>query len=84
MPPKQGVHGQRELPVKIGDVVRIYMRRSYDEAHELVTTRDIHAWPKERILEVEWDCPHCDQKHRILIPERWIAEGKAVFVEEAE
>ncbi|MDE7372205.1 MAG: hypothetical protein K2N07_10820, partial [Desulfovibrio sp.] len=84
VPPKQAVNNAPELPVQIGDVVRIYMRRSFDEARELLTTRAIHAWPKGRILEVEWDCPHCAQRHRILIPESWIAEGKAVFVESAE
>lgn len=83
VPPKQAVNNAPELPVKIGDVVSIFMRRSYEDAGD-IWTRDISKWPKERILEVEWDCPHCDQRHRILIPESWIAEGKAVFVEEAE
>lgn len=83
VPPRQAIIGKPELPVKIGDVVHIFMRRSYDDAGDL-WTRDISGWPRERILEVEWNCPHCDQMHRILIPEAWIAEGKAVFVEQTD
>ena len=32
-------------------------------------------------LEVSWGCPACDSRHRETIPEAWITEGKAHFVE---
>lgn len=32
-------------------------------------------------LEVSWYCPACDSSHRKHIPETWISEGKAHFVE---
>lgn len=83
LPPRQVTIGKPELPVKIGDVVRIFMRRSYDDAGNL-WTHDISEWPRERILEVEWGCPHCGHMHRSLIPESWITEGRAEFVEKDE
>jgi len=32
-------------------------------------------------LDVEWRCPACDHPHTGYVPEAWIAEGKAKFVE---
>ena len=56
VPLRQAIIGNPELHVKIGDVVHIFMRRSYDDAGDL-WIRDISGWPRERILEVEWICP---------------------------
>ena len=85
VPPEQrivgGQSGQRELPVRTGDVVKIYMRRSAEETKHVVSVNDVSAWGDARVLEVEWPCPHCRHTHHVMIPESWIAENKAVFVE---
>ena len=85
VPPEQsiisGQSGQRELPVRTGDVVKIYMRRSAEETQHVVSVNDVSAWGDARVLEVEWPCPHCRHTHHVMIPESWIAENKAVFVE---
>lgn len=82
-PPAQRILGG-SLPVQIGDVVRIYMRRSWEDANVYLNEINISSWPPERVLEVEWPCPHCAHAHHFVIPESWIAEGKAVFVEKIE
>lgn len=87
-PPAQRIIGgspdQQELPVRINDVVRISMRRSWEETNAKLNMINISSWPPERVLEVEWPCPHCSHSHHFVIPESWIAEGKAVFVEKIE
>ena len=87
VPPEQrliGVpYGQSTLPVRIGDVVKIYMRRSAKETWAMCSTCDVASWGSVRVLEVEWHCPHCGHLHRFMIPEPWIDEGKAAFVEPA-
>lgn len=68
------------LPVQIGDVAQIYMRRDYGDIKDVVG----HGLEQEygkRVLEVYWKCPHCEHSHSLFIPESWIAEGKAEFVE---
>ena len=72
------------LPVRIGDVARIAMRRAAKETRGICSITDVSSWGAIRVLELEWKCPHCAEAHHILIPESWIAEGKAVFVEKAE
>ena len=84
-PPEQrivgGPSGQRELPVRIGDVIKIYMRRPAEETKHVVSINDVSAWGDARVLEVEWPCPHCGHSHHFMIPESWLDDGKAVFVE---
>ena len=86
-PPRQrigygpdGSYWKRELPIRAGDVVQISMRRSAAETGHLCSVNDVSAWG-ERVLEVEWPCLHCLHPHHVMIPESWITEGKAVFVE---
>lgn len=87
-PPAQRIFGgspdQEELPVRINDVVRIYMRRTAEETAHVVSVNNVSAWGNTRVLDVEWACPHCSHLHHVMIPENWIAEGKAVFVEKVE
>lgn len=87
-PPEQRIADvpiqQRKLPVRIGDVVKISMRRNARETRQLAFTNDVSGWGDVRVLEVEWPCPHCGHTHRFLIPESWLDEGKAEFVELAK
>lgn len=84
VPPVEGIlrsPGTPPLPVRINDVTKISMRRAAKETWSACYLPDVTSWGDIRILELEWKCPHCAEAHRILIPESWIAEGKAVFVE---
>lgn len=72
---------QRVLPVQFGDVVKITMRRNARETCQLVSVNDVSNWGDVRVLEVSWPCPHCGHAHHFIIPESWIVDGKAVFVE---
>ena len=76
----EGSYWEPELPVRVGDVVKIHMRRTAAETGHVCSVNDVSAWG-ERVLEVEWPCPHCLHPHHVMIPESWITEGKAVFVE---
>ncbi len=79
----EGRYWKPELPVQAGDVVQIVMRRSAAETGHVCSVNDVSAWG-ERVLEVEWSCPHCLHPHHVMIPESWIAGGKAMFVEKIE
>lgn len=71
------------LPIKPGDTVKIYMRRNLTEV-TWWTPPDMKEYFGKRVLEVIWECPHCYNQHHLIIPESWIAEGKAHFVEAEE
>lgn len=68
------------LPVTIGDIAQIYMRRNLDEV-PWWTPPDLKEYFGKRVIELVWKCPHCANPHHLIIPESWIAEGKAIFVE---
>lgn len=76
---KNEVQGQ-PLPVQPGDIAQIYMRRAYRDIEDVVGKGFEHIYG-ERVLELKWICPHCGHSHRLFIPEAWISEGKAEFVE---
>lgn len=76
----EGRYWRPELPVQVGDVVEIYMRRTAAETGHVCSVNDVSDWGT-RVLEVVWDCPHCLHAHNVMIPESWLDEGKAVFVE---
>lgn len=71
------------LPVQPGDVAQIHMRRDYREIEQIVGHNLEQTYGK-RVLELRWKCPHCDHAHEVFIPESWLAEGKAEFVEAEE
>ena len=64
-----------------GSVVKIFSRINANSTRQ--TCRDVSHWDGERILLVDWTCPDCRASHRYALPETWIAEGKAAFVEAA-
>lgn len=84
VPPKQAVRYQRDLHLNPGSVVTLVRRCDFSVAcSEVPGIRGL--WMGERrFLLLALRCPHCGDLHTIVIPESWIAEGKAVFVEEAE
>lgn len=70
----------KPLPIKPGDTVKIYMRRNLAEVNWGVPP-SMEAYFGKRVIELIWKCPHCDNPHHLIIPEAWIADGKAYFVE---
>lgn len=83
-PPPEGgqqrAPGRPLFPIQSGDVLRISMRRNAkDTCH--VSIPNVSAWGDVRVLELRWICPCCESWHAIIIPESWIDEDKAVFVE---
>lgn len=72
-----------QLPIQIGDVAKIERRRDISEVNWWMSQEQKETFGK-RVLELVWICPHCDHPHHLIIPESWIAEGKACFVEAEE
>ncbi len=57
------------IPVacKPGDVARIYMRRHVRELSDSVPYC-LRAAYGARLLELDWECPHCMANHTLYIP----------------
>lgn len=84
LPPEQDLRGadtKRLLPLEEGAIVKVQMRRNAKETWSICSTPNVSSWGDVRVLELEWHCSFCGSAHRFYIPEAWIAEGKAVFVE---
>ena len=45
------------------------------------SSNDVSGWGAIRVMRVQWHCCHCNSSHEFYIPESWLEEGKAVFVE---
>jgi len=45
------------------------------------SSHDVHRWGKIRILRLAWHCKACGALHVGYMPESWIEDGHAVFVE---
>lgn len=74
----------REMPrfrPKSGDVARISRRMNAKET--AYTSNDVASWGNIRVLKLELECGHCGDIQASFIPESWIAEGKAHFVEKS-
>lgn len=72
---------QYKLPIKAGAVLQILARRNAKDTAHVVSIPNVSHWGDIRILELRWCCPYCYQVHSVMIPESWLDEGKAVFVE---
>lgn len=87
-PPEDGIWrapGQNPLPVKTGDVLTVHARRNAKDTWSAGGyIPSVTHWGDMRILELTWTCHHCGSSHSLLIPEAWLDEGKAVFVEPIE
>ena len=83
-PPEDGqrrASGDPALPIHAGDVLQISMRRNARDTRESCTVSNVAAWGDIRVLELRWKCPCCAIGHSVIIPESWLDDGKAVFVE---
>lgn len=78
---QQRAPAAKPLPVRIGDVAKISMRRAAKDTWGHSGIPDVSQWGDIRVLDLEWTCPHCAHSHHFMIPESWLDEGKAVFVE---
>ena len=45
------------------------------------SAHDVSSWGSIRVLRISWACPYCASTHQCYIPEAWLAEGRAVFME---
>jgi hypothetical protein len=59
----------------------VYIVRRLNAKNTMHSSRDVAHWGSMRILDVEFVCSTCGTTHRDFIPEVYIEEGKAVFVE---
>ena len=62
-----------------GQMVRIERRLNAMETQN--SSLDVGHWGSVRILKCCWYCKICGAYHSGYMPERWIEEGYAVFVE---
>ena len=63
-------------------VVRITRRCNAKET--MHSCNDVSRWGGIRVVRIVWHCPYCGGSHEFYLPESWIADGKAVFVEKLE
>lgn len=77
--PPQWWSEDKPMPVfrpRKGDVVRIASRLSNKMDY-------VSGWGEIRILRIYYNCGHCHTRHSYFIPEKWLEEGLAHFVERA-
>ena len=72
---------KRWLP-EAGAIVRIFKRLNAKETWGLGD--DCSSLGDIRVLKLHCRCLHCHVLHVCFIPESWVVEGKAVFVEEQD
>lgn len=79
-----GKPGQPSL-LTAGEVVRLERFLSREEAR-MSRWRELYRWSEEgqRVIKLSWSCPHCAHTHEDFIPESFIRQKKAIFVEITE
>jgi len=79
-PLKERAPGERggSLPPK-GTL--LYIDRRLNAQETMHGSIDVACWGKIRILRCSWRCGACGAGHICYIPESWIEDGHAVFVE---
>lgn len=79
--------GKRDQPslLTAGEVVRLERFLSRDEAR-MSGCGQLYRWSEEgqRVIKISWSCPHCAHTHEDFIPESFIRQKKAIFVEITE
>jgi hypothetical protein len=66
--------------VDLTDTV-VWLTRRLNAKDTMNTSHDVSNWGPVRILRILWECGYCGHDHECFIPESWLEEGKAVFVE---
>ena len=59
----------------------LLITRRMNAREAMYNARGIINWGPAKILKCDWKCPTCSAIHTGYLPERWIEEGKAYFVE---
>jgi hypothetical protein len=62
----------------------VYVQRRMNAKDTMGSSTDVSSWGSVRVLRFVWDCPYCATGHTAFIPESWIAEGKAIFMEKCK
>jgi broad specificity phosphatase PhoE len=71
-----GYYGNPDLT---DTVVRLTRRCNAKDTQS--SSVDVSHWGAIRVMRVQWRCCFCNVSHDCYIPESWLEEGKAVFVE---
>lgn len=66
--------------VDLTDTIVLLTRRC-NAKDTMYSPIDVSHWGAIRVLRIRWYCRHCGSAHECYIPEAWLEEGKAVFVE---
>lgn len=66
-------------PVGKGSVV--FLQRRLNAKDTMHNCRDVSSWGSIRVLDVHTYCPTCRSMCQEYIPETWLDEGKAEFVD---
>lgn len=69
--------------LKAGSILYIVSRVNQGQAamSSFPCNSSVYSDSKDRVLKVQWHCPHCDTSHYEGLPEAWLNEDKLVFVE---
>ena len=59
----------------------VFVTRRCNAKDTMGASSDVSRWGAIRVMRVHWTCCHCNACHECYIPESWLTEGKAVFVE---
>ncbi|HIW78393.1 MAG TPA: hypothetical protein H9874_04515 [Candidatus Bilophila faecipullorum] len=81
---RAGKPGQPSL-LTAGEVVTLERFLSREEAR-MSGWSELYRWTDEgqRVIKLSWSCPHCAHTHEDFIPESFIRQKKALFVEVIE
>ena len=69
-------------PSSVGAGSVVSLNRRLNAKDTMHTCRDVSSWGPIRILDVHTSCPTCGAIRQEYIPEAWVDEGKAEFVDQ--
>jgi ParB family chromosome partitioning protein len=75
----EGYSGKPDLTGRV-----VYLQRRLNAKETMNSAHDVSGWGEVRVLGITWHCTHCCASHSGYIPESWLEEGKAVFVEKVK
>lgn len=59
----------------------VWIKQRLNAKDTMHSAQDVSRWGAVRVLKCSWECPTCKARHQGYMPESWIEEGKAVFVD---